>query len=166
MSDPFSIVHDHLWSLVEADTVLSGPTGLIKPGNRIKLKTHDPLKQAIADSDTPELLLRPIGGADNLLQVTSNQFELNPKFDWIISTGNYIICERLFPVTWQLFLVMAKFRQNMGVPQFAGAPFIKQVTITSHEAGDVRAESNRGLQGYVSLISFELMCRFNRSLLD
>ena len=163
MTDPFSLTYDHLWSLVEADSELAE---FVKPGNRIRLDKHDPLKRAIGAGDVPELVLRPLGGADHPLNVTSNQFELNPRWDWVITSGDYLITKKLFPVQWRLFIVMAKFQKASGALTFNEKPFIKNVTLTSHESGDVRPESNRGLQGYISVLAFELKCRFDKSLLE
>lgn len=162
MSDPFSAVYNHLWGLAEANTWIADN---VKKHNRIKFDQEEPIKKTVGDGDIPELVLHPIGGAEQPLQLTSNQFEIKPRFQWLLTTGDYFVKKRLFPMSWNLYLVMATFRANMGAVQWNSQSFVKQVSILSNETGDVNAEQNRGIGGYSAVLSFELTCRFNKSIL-
>ena len=140
---------------------------MVKPGNRIKLEDNDPIKPVLNRGDVPELLLRPLGGSPNgPLLVTSDQWELIVRFDWILTTGSYIPTKVLYPVTWQLLRVMAKFQQEKGSLTWNDQPYIKHMALTGWETGEQQPERNRGLGGFASVLPFESKLRFAHSLIE
>jgi hypothetical protein len=64
-SNPFIMVYDALWDLAEASVAL---TDLVRVGNRIKLNRtghSSKVKDEIAESDLPELVLVSTGSGGN-----------------------------------------------------------------------------------------------------
>ena len=164
MADPFTQIHDKLWQMVDEHTTLDS---LVKPGNRIKLDENAPIKETLNRGDVPELILRPLGGSPNgPLIVNSHQWELTVRFDWVLTSGSYIIGDRLFPVTWQLLRLMALFQQQKGTLQWNSSSYVKGMTLTGWETGEQQPNHNRGLGGFASVLPFELLLRFSNDLIE
>ena len=63
--DPFSILYDAIWSLVDAFKPFSD---FVRVGNRIRLddRSRNPIKETIKAGDLPEVILWPFTGDANL----------------------------------------------------------------------------------------------------
>ena len=161
MDDPFTAIYDRLWALVR-----DRMSTLVDKGNRIIFDgTASPLKSSVQHQDLPELILSPTGGT-SASEVTSSQFEITPQYQWLLSTGSYDIRKKLFPLQWHLHLLMMYFRRTAGTVQFDGRSFIKDVRLLNQVTGDSNPEANRGIKGFSTLLVFECLCRFPRSLID
>lgn len=159
MSDPFSIMYDSLIASVES-------AEFIQPGNLIKLNKVNPLKTSIVAGDTPELILRLTSGTSPLT-ASSSEWESTIQWEWILTTGSYLVKDILFPNLWSLWIATGKWAKNTaGGLQFDSRTFIKNVAITDNTTGESNPEANRAIKGFVSLMTIECRCRFQRSLFE
>jgi len=156
--DPFSQVFQALWDLAEASTTIMS---LTKPGNRIKFSSldstsRDPVKTAVQDGDLPELILTSVGSQDMNMHSDSCSTRLMRRFDWLLSTGEYRITYRLYPVQWALFAAMQDYPSVLLPLTWNGAQFVKKMRWGSLSEGLSNAALNRGIKGWTSLLSVEI----------
>jgi hypothetical protein len=157
MSDPFSILHEAIWTAFDADPDL--PT-LVKAKNRIKFEERDSLKASVSDSDLPEVILIPRSGIGNLT-ATSSSVTFDLGFEWLISTGDYRLSHRLFPTMWAIYRFMVKFNLDTAATlQYNSSYFVNSIKFNSGSVGESDAERNRGLRGFSSILSFTCNLKF------
>ena len=96
VTDPFSLVYDRLWTLLE---VHKGFTDLVRLKNRIKFSGTDrsPLKDEVLTADLPELRLICSRMTPHI-QRTSSSGSVEMTFEVQVSTGDQRVTELLFPV--------------------------------------------------------------------
>lgn len=147
--DPFTIVHRALWDLVEAD---EGFTELVAVGNRIKFTGLDrsPKKDKIAEADLPEVMLVSESWGGNL-HATSSHSLLTRQYTFIISTGDYRICEKLYPVEFAILRALANWKTTLSALTWRGQTFVKTANLVSGTTGDSDPSRNRGISGWSTL---------------
>lgn len=163
-SNPFSDVYDALWDLAEASDLL---TSLVKPKNRVKFnqtRTGGTIKDQVSEADLPELVLVASGSSCNLHD-TSSSSRITRNYEWIISTGDLRINNKLLPVEWAIFCAMLDWPTVLASLQWQGAGFIKRTAVTDISTGQSDAERNRGIAGWSSIWGIEVEMHFQTSLL-
>lgn len=160
--DPLTQVYNALWELVADSEELAN---FVREGNRIKLNRHNPLKQNIAASDVPELLLVPSSALSNLHQ-TSSSSQLQMTFEWVLVTGSMDITEFLLPVSWELFRAMRPWGESLKGLTWNGEEFVKKLELLNMTTGQSDAQRNRGIEGFTSIWACEVTMIFKSSLLE
>ena len=82
--DPFTLVYDALWELLDSSARLRE---LVKAGNRINLNRYDdrhPIKEEVSSADLPELIIIPVSGGET--KQTSGARILVQRYRIILST--------------------------------------------------------------------------------
>lgn len=155
-SNPLEIIHDAAWTAAVADTELAT---LVKPGNRIKFDERSSTKTQIQDGDLPELILIPRSGVGNFTQTSSNVgFDIT--YDWLISTGDYRVNYRVYPVTWSLFRAMAAFQVTAPALAYKTRKFVTGISFQNVNIGESDPERNRGIKGFSAVFTFVIKMSF------
>ncbi|RLC38158.1 hypothetical protein DRH27_02970 [Candidatus Falkowbacteria bacterium] len=121
VTDPFSEIHDAIWTLIEANTTLAG---LVKTGNRIKLdgKNYDPFKSKHSNNDFPEIIIIPSGGQYQPV-ATSDDGKLVQNFDLLLNDGDLVATRKYFPVKWQIIKTFANVDGLLGLDYVKNVQF-------------------------------------------
>lgn len=156
--NPLNLIHEAAWTAAEADTELST---LVLPGNRVKFDERSAVKKNIQDADLPELIFIPRSGIGNF-SATSSTVSFEMTFDWLISTGDFRVNHRLYPVLWALYRSMAIFQGTAGGIQYKSKKFINGVFFQNASVGESDPERNRGISGFSSIFSLMIRMSFNK----
>lgn len=159
--DPFVQTYNALWDLAENSQQL---TDLVKPANRIKFNqsgppNRHPIKTQVSQADLPELVLVSTG-LEASMHSTSSSSSCIRRFEWIISTGDMVIVDKLLPVEWAIFAAMAAWKTTVSVLTWNGLSFNKRMDITSVDNGLTDPSRNRGVQGWSALWRCEIEMHF------
>lgn len=167
--DPFVQNYNALWTLAEDSSRL---TDLVFPGNRIKFNqsqslssgpNRHPIKNEISQADTPELMLTSTGFEANIHN-TSSSSRTTRRYEWIISTGDMVIVDKLLPVEWALFAAMMNWKNTVCDLTWMGVKFNKRMDILSVDNGLTDPTRNRGIQGWSALWRCEIEMHFPTNL--
>jgi hypothetical protein len=159
-ADPFTLVFNELWSLAEASVPL---TALVKPGNLIKYnKAQDrsPIKEEIAVADMPELLLTSVGTSDIKSHSSSCGSGITRQYQWLLTTGDFRINFKLYPVQWALFAAVIAGESAIAALKWNNKPFVTRMMWSGLSEGLSNAELNRGIKGWSSLWTFQIEMNF------
>lgn len=162
MSDPFTQVYDALWELAETTPTF---TRLVKLGNRIKYTSptgRNPEKSStLSDGDFPEVILSSEGLNANMWN-TSNSSMCVRKYSWLITTGDFRLSYRLYPVEWAVFVAMHGWREKLGALLWAGKSYCKRMAITDVLNGIIRPKSEiASPEGWSAIWSCEVEMHFD-----
>jgi hypothetical protein len=125
--------------------------------------TRDPLKDRVLDSDLPELQLTSAGSLQVNLSFNSCGTMIMRRFAWVISTGDYRLQDRLYPLEFAILCGMLKAQRTLGSIQWNGSSFIKNVRIIDGSNGILDPTLNRGINGWTALWNVELEMHFKQS---
>lgn len=106
--DPFTLVYDALWELLETHAEFHDAVRL---NNRIKFSSYgpmDPFKHEVATADLPEVRLTCVGGTPHL-QRTSGSSSCVRRFEVQILVNDLRYTEELFPLEWEVCRAMSKW---------------------------------------------------------
>lgn len=156
MADPLTDIHNFAWATMDSAIAAD----VVAPGNRIKLDDRADIKSRVQDSDLPELILMPRSGVGNLTS-TSSSVSFDVTFDWLLTTGDYRVSYRLYPVIWELYKAMSTLQRTINT-----LSFVVSATFDSTSFGESDPERNRGIRGFSSVMSFTVKCKFNKDNLD
>ena len=177
--DPFTMVYDALWNLLESH---HGLTSLVGISNRIRFHSTraeivdaeaavdsdgiahsgdntDPIKANVVPSDLPELDIRPAGGSF-APWATSSSAHATQLFMVGITTGDLRIAQKLFPVKWALFRALMRARHDLQLD------FVNQVAIDGVDETLGLEEQERGTIGWVALIMISVRMSFDRETME
>ena len=160
MSNPFTLVYDALWSMVEAHPQFLHD---VKVGNRIKFNSdvsRDPMKDAIALGDLPEVVLISENGQANMYNTSSTSM-ITRSYAWLVSTGDFRLTKILSEVEWQIFCAMHGWPEKLASLQWAGKNFVKKASIVSTSSGYSDPERNRGIIGWSAVWRCDVDMYFN-----
>lgn len=160
MANPFQQVQDGLWQLVEGHHEVDA---IVRKGNRIKFDTRDPMKDAIAAADVPELILVPTDGVANLGQTSSSSM-VEKQYQWMITTGE-MATESVNALEWFIFTTHTNWSTVMGALTYDGQSFVKRVALSSSRTGFQDRDRNRGVKGWSSLWTVHVEMHFKTSSL-
>ena len=148
--DPFSIVLDRLWEIVEDHDDLPG---LVSTGNRIKRAGASRAgRHPTQDADLPRLDIRPSGGAVNL-HATSSAVSVEQTYTVLVQTGTDDETDELLPIQWHLLRLF-----HQADAMFHEQDYVKRLTIELLEAGmadealATGAPARRGWQAVMDIV--------------
>lgn len=163
--NPFIMTYNALWALAEASSRL---TDLVKLKNRIKFNftgQSSPIKDEISNADVPELVLISSGSTGNLRNTSSSSM-ISRKYEWVLSTGDMSVVNKVLPVEWALFCAMTDYSRVLGAlrwPADASDGFAKVTRLMDVDTGMTDADRNRGIQGWSSVWGIEVEMHFRTS---
>jgi len=151
--NPFIEVYDKLWELLES---VADFTSLVKVGNRIKLSASksDPFKDAVQDSDFPEVQILPGGGKSNLFATSSTHFVDQVYF--LRSVTGELNAITIFGLKWAMIKALAKTEDNLGLD------YIQNITISDAQDNIEVGEENRGRLGWRGMIAINVEMKFSK----
>lgn len=159
--DPFSMVHDALWVMVERNQNI---LDMVKPGNRIKFdKQNEPLQRKM-DADLPELILVPgggtYGGKDN-----STQSTVVRTYEWQIATGDIRLQPIYNKLMFEMYRSMIDWNCVLCPLLWCDCPFVNGFRMIQHIEGQLSTEQNKSIPGWSALWTCEVDFSFPRKLL-
>jgi len=156
-TDPFTVVYNRLWDIIEGDYYLSS---LIKIGSRIKLTgtAQNPLKSNTQDGDKPQLIIAPVGGPLTP-HMSSSSVSVTKRYTFAVATGKLTVDSVLFPIQWGLFCVLMKATNN-----HLCLSFVKDADITEDifEGADAELPDNDNTSGWSLGLTLSVQMVFNR----
>lgn len=158
ISNPFELVYDAIWGLVDNHKGLSD---LIRFENRVNFnnpRNRDPVKTQVAARDLPELRLIATG-ATYATETTSCSTKVTQQFQWGIATGDKRF-EQVFQVNWELLRAMMKWRETLQALLWNNKRFVFHVSPIEHSVGVTDVDLNRGIKGWSALWTGEVQMFF------
>jgi hypothetical protein len=161
--DPFTQVHNKLWSLAEAN---DGLTALVRVSNRIRLNDSwiGAYPHENTQAGTPYLVLEPKGGYVHF-ERTSDGSSLIKRWVWKLVTGEKTVDDQVFPVEWELFRALHEARTSLTTLSWGSQSFVKDFNLREFEETLDDKDSNRGVIGWVGLLACDVELWFSRASL-
>lgn len=159
MIDPFNLVYDKLWSLVERNEELKA---LIKVGNRIKFDTNVATKGELSDADLPELALLVGGFFD--YQTTSTSRSIKRNYSFSIATGEYKIAS-FNKITFELFRCLVDYECELCALTWCNCNFVDASTKLVGAEESILEDADKQISGWISVWTFEVVMVFQLSML-
>jgi hypothetical protein len=159
--NPFQMVYDELWSMLEEDVRFD-----VKEGNKLKFNNNDrsPMKTNMSTVDYPEVALFAENITGNLCNTSSTSM-IRRHFSWIISSGDFNYSE-IFPVEWAIFTGMLAWRYRISVLTWEGLKFVSQANIVESNFNQVDAARRRGIEGWIAVWSIFVEMHFSSDALQ
>lgn len=157
--DPFTLVYQGLWALALQSEYIATQVSV---GNRVDYsKAGLPVKATVAAADLPELGLVPKECSCNL-HMSSSTSKVVRTYEWILSTGEFRLADKLFPLQFALLCAMTGWKSSFmtGLLWKNSTHFVKRLELKDFTDGESRAELNRGIRGWSSIIGVEVEMHF------
>jgi len=153
-------VYSKLWDLAFVES--NALSTLVRPGNRIRYDTNnrDPIKENVSDADLPELILTSGGSGPPRLHATSSGSMCTRKYSWLITTGDFRVSYRLYPVEFALFAAMSNWKAHLGALTWNSKSFAKRMDVVDVTNGLSDPDRNRGIRGWSAIWTCEIEMHF------
>lgn len=151
--DPFNLVYDKLWSLVERNQELKS---LVKVGNRIKFDNDVSTKSELSDADLPELALL-VGGCSTFPR-NSTARGVTRNYIYSIATGDYKI-QIYNKIAFELFRSIIDFECELCPLQWCNCAFVQNAKLIGAEE-TILDDSEKGISGWIGLWTCEVEMLF------
>ncbi len=162
VDNPFTAMYTALWDLAAASEYLSS---LIRLKNRIRFDyagQSSPIKDVVSNADLPELMLVATSGTPSLRNTSSSSM-ITRNYEWILSTGDMSVSNKLLDVEWAIFCAMVDWPDVVTALQWNGSRFVKRCAFTDLTVGQSDPERNRGIEGWSSVWALEVEMHFKTS---
>lgn len=126
-SDPFSLIEGRIWDALEHHPAV---TALVRVANRTKFvgANNDPVRDPASDSDMPELMVFPTGGAFNQPGdgFSSSKFSCRQRYALAINTNTLrtnneaTVDTGINPIKWAVFKALMRHRYTAGAGTGSG----------------------------------------------
>lgn len=156
LDNPLIIIYDALWDLLESSNEFKR---LVRPGNRIRFDTRDPIKSEVQAGDLPEVRIVPVTSKPHLQSSSSSTFIVE-TFEIQISTGDLRYTELLFPVKWAIYCAMANWMNVLRTLKWHDKVFVLNTKPNVVTDGASKADMDRRIVGWASVWSCEVMMCF------
>ncbi|KKN77777.1 hypothetical protein LCGC14_0357510 [marine sediment metagenome] len=160
-TDPFSIVYDALWQMVED---YSGFTDLVNVGNRLRFASdiRDPLKRETLTNDFPAVGILANGHFPHL-QRTSNSSTVTSRFIFMLVSGEQQLDRALYPITWEMLRAMTKWATRLQALTWETKTFVtlaKPIDSSEIFTEDTFLGSTKGILGWSGRWDYEVEMQF------
>lgn len=157
--NPFQIVYDSLWTMMEADERFE-----IKVGNKIKFNDNkrEIYKSQHTTSDYPEVILVPESGVGNISSTSSTSF-VAKRYTWIISAGDYRYNEISY-IEWALTAGLLSWQYTMKTLLWEEHEFVKMVNIVDTNLELVERARSQNIKGLISFFTVRVDMHFANEL--
>lgn len=160
-TDPFSLVIDLIWDLLEAKDTF---TDAVKEQNRIKFcDTDNPVKDSLTESSVPEVMIFPASQSP-WRNRNAGGCGLNKTFSILISSGAFEV-EYINTVQWAITRAMYDFETLAAALEYESEKFVKDVTVLDTTFTLADDEANRSLKGWSAVWSVSLFLYFSNDVL-
>lgn len=163
LSNPFTLVYDGLWTLLEHYPAFVSD---VKVANRLKYNSatnRDPLKQTVEVADLPEVALICSGTHDAKMRANSSSSKCIRQYQWIINTGDFRLNEILHQIEWDIYVGMQDWDKILTALQWANKSFVKRVDFTDVSEGQSDPSRNRSIRGWTAIWGCEVEMWFTTS---
>jgi len=156
--DPFSLVYNELWSMMEEDQRFE-----VKAGNKLKFNENDrnPGKTNLSSADYPEVALMAENISGNLCNTSSTSM-IRRNFSWVVSSGDYRYTE-IFPLEWSIFTGMLAWRYRLTALRWEGQQFVINCNLNDSNFNQIDAMRRRGVEGWIAVWSIYVEMHFATS---
>lgn len=159
--DPFTLVHDKLWELLESGSRFRQ---LVKSGNRIKLSRFNdrkPMKEQVQTADLPEVTIIPVSG--NQILQTSGARIIAQVYRIVISSGEQRINPGIFPIKFAILCAMQDWVKYLmtGITWRTTNPVVN-AKLTGDTDGASDSDLARGIEGWSTLMNLEVWFSFDK----
>lgn len=150
--NPFSMIHDAIWELLERRTEFSD---LVRHGNRIKYTSdtnRDPEKREVASADVPEVRILPTAWQPHL-QRTSNSSTGWIEFSIQLASGDWRANKFILPVMWAVWRAMSNWKSVIGNKTWNNEGFVIHLRPNDAAVGVSDINLDRGINGWSTIWS-------------
>jgi len=148
MSDPFTLIHENIWTMLEASSAF---TSLVPEGNRIRLAgLNRATKLRTSTAGRPEVRVVPNKLYAHVAR-TSNGSSIRRNWQIQISTGDLRVGEQLFPLEWAIFRALSDPASMEALDLGSVGSKVLRARLTDQESSAQHEELNRGINGWVTL---------------
>lgn len=149
-SDPFTLVYEALWNLVEARPEFQ----VLPEKNLIKFigTPNNPMKQGQITNDVPEITLTTELGEGNLHQ-DSDSSRITMRYNWIINSGSFDMGKAINPLNFALVCAMVNWRSVLTALRWQGKQFVQKSNLDTAQIGRSNPEHNNGVKGWTAIWS-------------
>ena len=156
--NPFQLVYDELWSMLEEDIRFT-----VKEGNKIKFNTREPIKTQHTTSDYPEVMLVAESISGNLCNTSSTSM-IARNYSWVIAAGDFRY-DQIFPLEWAIYVGMLGWMYRLKVLTWEGSEFVKCVKLNNANLDQIDRARTRGIEGWISVWSINVEMHFSNELI-
>ena len=158
-SNPFQLVYDELWSMLEEDIRFT-----VKEGNKIKFTgTREPIKTNHTTSDYPEVMLVPESGTGNLCNTSTTSMCVR-QYSWVISAGDFRY-EKISHLEWAIYAGMLAWMYRLKTLTWEDVEFVKCANIVSANLDQIEQQRTRGIPGWIAVWTISVDMHFSNELI-
>jgi len=159
-NNPFQIVYDALWDMMEEDARFA-----VKEGNKIKFNDNlrEPYKSQHSTSDYPEVIFLPETGVGNI-SATSNTSSVSKRYTWIVSSGDYRY-DTISDIEWALTAGLLSWMYRMKTLLWEGHEFVKMVNIVDTNLETIERARSQNIKGLIAFLTISVDMHFSSELI-
>lgn len=156
--DPFSLVYNGLWALVERNQDLKK---YIPAGNRINFAEELAYKEEVVQADLPELALLLAGGSPGTKD-SSDGRSITKRFVWALTTGQYQVNPAYHRIAFELWRSMVDYACVLCALSWCNCNFVTDCRMIDIEEGTLSdfLERNITIHGWSGLWGVEVDMQF------
>jgi hypothetical protein len=160
--NPLTKLYTAIWTLLEDDNDLAE---IVEVGNCVKYDSdtdRNPLKEQVATSDLPEVVLLFDGAAVNLHN-TSSSSRILARYQLVINAGDYRLNVVANQINWLIICNFARWQSTLTELKWKNLPFVKCVRLNNAQVGESDPQRNRQIRGWVTIWQAEIECHIKTS---
>lgn len=152
--DPFSLVYNGLWRLVERNQDLHKH---IPVGNRVNFSEELAYKEQVVQADLPELALLLAGGTAGSKDSDTGR-SITKRFVWALTTGQYQVNPAYHRIAFELYRSMIDYECVMCPLSWCNCTFFQTLRLLDIEEGTLTdfLERNIEIHGWSGLWGVEV----------
>jgi len=160
--DPFTLVYNALWDLLEDDKTLKS---MVRLGNRIRLTGDDrnPIKEKYATEDLPEIIVFPRRILPNTHK-GSNFCFIEEELSVEVRTGNVNLVD-LYPLKWAVYRASTRWKTFLSSLKWRNLSFVLDVDLISSDDASLTEATTRRLTGWSTLWVFRTRMKFPKNII-
>ncbi len=152
--NPYSQVYSELLSGLKASKSLRD---LCKDQNIIGFEhKRNPIRSNVQAGNLPELTLMCNGNIAGNISATSSSSMFKREYEIIISTGDIRLIEVQEPIEFICSCILSNWPDMVGKLTWRDKSYVKALYFTESDNGVSDAKANRGINGWNSVITFNL----------
>jgi hypothetical protein len=165
--DPFSLVYNALWDLLEASPEFEDA---VREKNRVKFvgsNNRSPIKDRVQTADLPEVRIVPTTIFPHI-QRSSTSSSVDITFEIQTSTGEQVLDQplTLFPVQWCILMAMSNWELHLKQLTWHNDHFVKLAKPTEASLGVSDDDLNRGVKGWSAVWACSMQLWFTTTYLQ
>lgn len=157
--DPYSMVYDSLWDMLEARTQI---TSRVRSGNRVKYSGDNraPDKDKMLTGDLPEIRIS-VTKTDVHMNHTSNSTSVMKAYEVQVLCGDQRLDKDHLPLEFELLRAFATAHNRLTALKWHNISFVKSVKpITVQDVKFNSVDGNSSVRGWIGLWAVEVTMFF------